>query len=99
LVNEDSTDAVRGVATNAYMCHFKDFEVAPANWDGHAYAALDGTRFIGSAIGEGGVDLGSCVEALRAVGFDGWVNIEYESTEDPASGVPRSVMNARRFVR
>lgn len=99
LVNEDSTDAVRGVAKYAYMCHFKDFEVAPPNWDGHAYAALDGTKFIGSAIGEGGVDLGSCVDALRDVGFDGWVNIEYESTEDPASGVPRSVLNARRFVR
>jgi len=99
LVNEDSADAVRGVAKYAHMCHFKDFEIAPADWDGHAYAALDGTKFIGSAIGEGGVDLAACVEALRDASFDGWVNIEYESSEDPASGVPRSVMNARRFVR
>ena len=98
LVNEDSTDAVRGVAKYAYMCHFKDFEVAPGNWDGRAYAAIDGTRFIGSAIGEGGVDLASCIDALRAVGFGGWVNIEYESEEDPEFGVPRSVMNARRVV-
>lgn len=98
LVNEDSTDAVRGVAKFAYMCHFKDFEVAPPNWDGRAYEALDGTKFIGSAIGEGGVDLAACIEALRAVGFDGWVNIEYESEEDPNSGVPRSVLNAKRVV-
>jgi sugar phosphate isomerase/epimerase len=98
LVNEDSTDAVRGVAKYAYMCHFKDFEIAPANWDGRAYEALDGTKFIGSTIGEGGVDLAACIEALRAVGFDGWVNIEYESEEDPTSGVPRSVINAKRVV-
>jgi sugar phosphate isomerase/epimerase len=99
LVNEDSTDAVRGVAKYAHMCHFKDFEIAPANWDGRAYEALDGTKFIGSTIGEGGVDLAACIEALRAVGFDGWVNIEYESEEDPNSGVPRSVINAKRVVR
>jgi sugar phosphate isomerase/epimerase len=98
LVNEDSTDAVRGVAKYAYMCHFKDFEIAPANWDGRAYEALDGTKFIGSTIGEGGVDLAACIEALHAVGFDGWVNIEYESEEDPNSGVPRSVINAKRVV-
>lgn len=98
LVNEDSTDAVRGVAKYAHMCHFKDFEIAPANWDGRAYEALDGTKFIGSTIGEGGVDLAACIEALRAVGFDGWVNIEYESEEDPNSGVPRSVINAKRVV-
>jgi sugar phosphate isomerase/epimerase len=99
LVNEDSTDAVRGVAKYAYMCHFKDFEVAPANWKGSAYSALDGTKFIGSAIGEGGVDLAACIQALDDAGFDGWVNIEYESEEDPNSGVPRSVMNARRVVQ
>lgn len=98
LVNEDSTDAVRGVAKYAHMCHFKDFEIAPASWDGRAYEALDGTKFIGSTIGEGGVDLAACIEALRAVGFDGWVNIEYESEEDPNSGVPRSVINAKRVV-
>jgi sugar phosphate isomerase/epimerase len=98
LVNQDSTDAVRGVAQYAYMCHFKDFEVAPPNWTGRSYEALDGTKFIGSAIGEGGVDLASCIDALMAVSFDGWVNIEYESEEDPETGVPRSVMNARRVV-
>jgi sugar phosphate isomerase/epimerase len=98
LVNEDSTDAVRGVAKYAHMCHFKDFEIAPASWEGRAYEALDGTKFIGSTIGEGGVDLAACIEALRAVGFDGWVNIEYESEEDPNSGVPRSVINAKRVV-
>jgi sugar phosphate isomerase/epimerase len=98
LVNEDPVDAVRGVAKYAYMCHFKDFEVAPGNWKGPSYSALDGTQFIGSAIGEGGVDLEGCVDALRQVSFDGWVNIEYESDEDPTYGVPRSVARARAVV-
>jgi hypothetical protein len=41
------------------MCHFKDFELAPQDWQGPKYAALDGTEFIGSAIGEVSVDLGA----------------------------------------
>lgn len=98
LVNEEPVDAVRGVAKYAYMCHFKDFEPAPADWKGHAFAALDGTKFIGSAIGEGSVDLASCVQELERAGFDGWLNIEYESEEDPEYGVPRSVSNARKAM-
>ncbi len=98
LVNEDSADGIRGVAKYAYMCHFKDFEMAPPDWTGPSYEAVDGTRFIGSAIGEGAVDLGVCVSELRNYGFDGWLNIEYESDEDPTSGVPRSVGHARQYV-
>ncbi|MGI8924814.1 MAG: sugar phosphate isomerase/epimerase family protein [Fimbriimonadales bacterium] len=98
LVNEDSVDGVRGVAKYAHMCHFKDFELAPSDWAGPCYEALDGTRFIGSAIGEGSVDLDACVFELRNYGFDGWLNIEYESDEDPAFGVPRSVAHARKYV-
>jgi sugar phosphate isomerase/epimerase len=98
LVNEDSVDAVRGVAKYAHMCHFKDFEIAPHDWNGHSYTALDGTKFIGSAIGEGSVDLKGCVDALKAHGFDGWLNIEYESEEDPEYGIPRSVANARKSM-
>jgi sugar phosphate isomerase/epimerase len=99
LVNEDSVDGIRGVAKYAYMCHFKDFELAPQDWQGPKYAALDGTEFIGSAIGEGSVDLGACISELRNQGFDGWLNVEYESEEDPEYGVPRSLANARKFLR
>lgn len=98
LVHQDSVEAVRDVAPYAYMMHFKDFKALPDDYQGHYYESTLHKRFGGTAIGEGDVDLGGCVSALQAVGFQGFLNIEYEAEEDPFTGVERSVINARRFV-
>lgn len=94
LVGENGEDGVRGVADLAYMVHFKDF--APS--EGGVYESLDGTRFSGTVIGEGVVDLGSCVATLAEVGFTGWLNLEYEGEGDPIEEVMQSMANAKRFV-
>lgn len=98
LVNEPPVDGVKGVAHLAYMCHFKDFARASQGFRGPTFSALNGELFIGTAIGEGDVPLEQCTKALREAGFDGWLNIEYESEEDPRTGVPRSVQNARKCL-
>jgi sugar phosphate isomerase/epimerase len=98
LVSQPSHEAIREVAPYAYMVHFKDFAPAPERHDGHAYAALDGSRFVGTAVGDGGVDLQQCIEELRSAGFDGWLSVEYEGDEDPFTAVPRSIENARRYL-
>ncbi|MBV6459125.1 MAG: hypothetical protein HONBIEJF_02268 [Fimbriimonadaceae bacterium] len=97
LVNQPSHEAIRQVADLAYMVHFKDFAKASEGHDGFAYAALDGGKYCGTAIGEGEVDLAECLRSLKQVGFNGWLNTEYESEEDPFTGVPRSIENARKF--
>lgn len=98
LVHQNSTEAVKDVAPYAYMVHFKDFQALPDDFPGFAYNSIQGKKFGGTAIGEGDVDLMACVAGLKVAGFDGYLNIEYESEEDPFAGVPRSVANARRFV-
>ena len=98
LVNQPSHEAVAQVAELANMVHFKDFKKAPAGHEGFAYEALDGTKFVGTAVGEGEVDLQKCVAALRAGGFDGWLSVEYEGEEDALNAVPRSIANARKFL-
>jgi sugar phosphate isomerase/epimerase len=98
IVHENSVEAVRGVAKYTYMVHFKDFKAAPDGFTGPSFATSQGAKLCGTAIGEGDVDLAGCVSELRAVAFDGFLNIEYEAAEDPFSGVPRSVANARRYV-
>lgn len=98
LVGQKSHEAIKEVAQYANMAHFKDFKPAPGNHEGFAYSALDGTKFVGTAVGEGEVDLAACVAALAAAGFDGWLNVEYEAEEDPFTGVARSIHNARRFL-
>ncbi len=94
LVNQPSHEAIRQVADYANMVHFKDFRPEP---DGR-YQALDGTRFEGTVVGEGTVDLASCLGALKEAGFDGWLSVEYEGEEDPLTAVPRSITNARHFL-
>jgi sugar phosphate isomerase/epimerase len=94
LVNQPGHEGVAEVAANAYMCHFKDFE---PNEEGH-YTTIDGKKVAGTVIGEGTVDLAASLQALKQVGFTGWVNLEYEATIDPMIGVPQSYQNAKTFI-
>jgi sugar phosphate isomerase/epimerase len=98
LVNEPSHEAIQEVANLAYMVHFKDFRLAKPEESEHLYKALDGTSFVGTAIGEGDVDLTSCVARLREAEFDDWLSIEYEGVEDSFTAVQRSVTNARTYI-
>ncbi len=98
LVNQPSHKAIQQVAHLANMVHFKDFKLAPANHEGWAYTALDGTKYLGTAVGEGTVQLGDCIQALKDAGFDGWLSVEYEGEEDPFTAVPRCIENARRYL-
>lgn len=98
LVGQASHEAIKQVAEYANMVHFKDFTPAPADHEGFAYESLAGDKFVGTAIGEGSVDLAACVGALRHAGFTGWLNVEYEAEEDPFTGVARSMVNARKYL-
>lgn len=97
LVNQPSHEAIKQVARYANMVHFKDFRRA-ADGEDAVYGALDGAKFVGTAVGEGDVDLAACVAELKSAGFDGWLSVEYEGAEDPLTAVPRSIANARKFL-
>ncbi len=98
LVHEAPHDALHALATRANMAHFKDFKEVPETHEGFAYTSLDGLKYIGTAIGEGDVALQACVNELKAVNFNGWLNIEYEGTEDPMTALPRSVAYTRGLL-
>jgi sugar phosphate isomerase/epimerase len=98
IVNQPSHEAIREVAKYAYMVHFKDFAPEPAGHNGFAYSTIDGRRLVGTAVGEGTVDLGACIGALKDSGFDGWLSVEYEGEEDPLTAVRRSIENARKYL-
>lgn len=98
LVGQNSAEAVAELATVAKMVHFKDFKREPADHEGFAYEALDGTRFVGTALGEGEVDLAACIQHLKDADYEGWLSLEYEGEEDSLTAVPRSLTHARRFL-
>ncbi len=98
IVHQPSHEAIREVAQFAYMVHFKDFSPEPEGYHGFAYTTLQGEKVIGKAVGEGSVDLAKCIRALKEVGFNGWLSVEYEGDEDPLTAVRRSIENARKFL-
>ncbi|HVT11922.1 MAG TPA: sugar phosphate isomerase/epimerase family protein [Fimbriimonadaceae bacterium] len=98
IVNQPSHEAIREVARYANMVHFKDFAPAPEGWEGFSYKTITGDPLVGTAVGEGVVKLGDCIQALKDAGFDGWLSVEYEGEEDPLTAVPRSIENARKFL-
>ncbi len=98
LVMQDSVEAIHDLADLIAMVHFKDFKPAPADWEGFAYAALDGTKFVGTALGIGAVDLAGAVQVLKDSGFNGWINLEYEGDESPMTAIPRSMEFARKLL-
>jgi len=97
LVGQPSHEALKEIAEYASMVHFKDFRHAKPTEKG-GYTALDGTRFVGTAVGEGEVDLAACIHILRDHGFYGYLSVEYEGEEDPFTAVPRSIENARKLL-
>ena len=98
LVHEAPHEAIQALATRAVMVHFKDFHEVPSSFEGFAYTSTDGLKFTGTAIGEGDVALEVCVNELNQAGFDGWLNIEYEGSEDPLVALPRSVAYTRGLL-
>jgi len=68
----------------AYV-HFKDYHKVMDS------GALWGWQTRPATVGQGDVDLYACLVALKAAGYDGFIALEYEGTDDEGIGVPQSV--------
>ena len=97
VVDANAPESVASLADLASMVHFKDM-VRTGEGEDPAFKSLGGVGLKGCAIGEGDVELGACVKALKAHGFDGPVSIEYEGSEDPRTAVPRSIAATRALI-
>ena len=98
LVNQDPVAAVRELAPWAAYVHLKDFrKVRDGEQVQESYAGRDGSRYVGTVIGAGEVDLRGVLGALRETGYDGWLSIEYEGTGDAKEELAESV-NATRLL-
>jgi len=72
-------------APYAAYVHMKDFKKVPDEtkpWGWGIDACI---------VGQGAVDHKKCLENLQASGFNGYVALEYEGSEDESIGVPASV--------
>lgn len=88
LVCNDPVEAVSLLIDDIAHVHFKDFKKVESG----GYEAQDGTHYIGTAIGDGQVDLKKIVALLREKGYDGFLSIEYEGSDaDNLEAVTHSI--------
>ncbi len=79
--DEDNVTAVSRVAPYAIHAHAKDMHKSPVPREG--YGQTRGCNYFkGAVLGRGDVDVKRCVEILRKAGYDGYLSIEFEGSED-----------------
>ena len=98
-VGQDPVAAARELADLTVLVHLKDIRHAGDNEPSHVFADPTGQLLTGSVIGDGLVDISGVISVLREAGYDGWLSLEFEGSEDPISvGVPRSLAAARLLL-
>jgi len=71
--------------------HFKDWDIVRVPTEGYR-EMLDGKFYRPALIGEGNVDQAACLHAMKAAGYSGCINIEYENNKyDPYEATRRAV--------
>ena len=78
---EDAAVSFTRCAEHVVHCHFKDWSRVA---DGKGMQGLDGRWYASDLIGEGVLDHRSVLQAMKAAGYKGYINIEYEGDKYPA---------------
>lgn len=97
-VDENPTLAVSRVAPYAIHAHAKDMIIRPEEIGECKHITRGGNYFGGAVIGEGDIPVKKCLKILKAAGYDGFLTIEYEGTEDCISGISRGLANLRKIL-
>ncbi len=84
-VDEDSVQSVSRLANLASHVHVKDFVKKPfeiGQKEDDCYVTRGKNRLYGTTPGDGDVNSVQCIEILKQTGYDGYIDIEYEGSED-----------------
>ncbi len=100
--DEDPAVAVGRNAKYAFYVHAKDFVVKSGNETnpGEGFFSSRGGNYLkGTIIGHGNVPVVSCLRALKRVGYDGYIAVEFEGMEDCLKGIRIGFDNLKRYVQ
>lgn len=96
-VDEDNVTAVSRVAPYAIHAHAKDMYKRDACFEGCGQTR--GCRYFkGAVLGEGDVDVKRCIEILKRAGYDGYISIEFEGSEDCIYGISRGLEYLKKII-
>ena len=91
FTGEDPIESLKRCAADIAHVHLKDWLRSETALGGYRQMR-DGFYYKPALIGEGVVDSRATVKALEEVGYDGFVNIEYEGDDVPAHEGVRRVL-------
>lgn len=100
--DENPADAFGIVAPFAFYVHAKDFHIKPAEGTDPGegfFRSRSGNYLRGSIIGHGNVPIKSCLYALKRVGYDGMIAIEFEGMEDNITAMRIGLDNLKKYLR
>lgn len=100
-VDEDSVSAVSRLANLAFMAHVKDFKKIPfAKCDGieGGFVTRGCNQLKGCVAGQGDIPVAQCLAILKKAGFDGYVDLEYEGSDDCMEGIAEGLSFLRTIL-
>ncbi len=99
--DEDPGVAVGRTMPYAFHVHAKDFHLKSGrlpNPGRHWWPSRGGTYICGTIIGYGDVPVVQCLKAMRRMGYNDVLSIEFEGVEDVLMGIEVGLENLRRYV-
>lgn len=97
-VDEEPAKAVSRVAPYAIHVHLKDMLVRSQPVGACTNPTRGGNYFCGTVVGEGDIPVKQCLHILKAAGYDGFISLEYEGTEDCIAGIARGLANVKKIL-
>ena len=92
---EDPVESFKQCREFVVHTHFKDWYIQSTPTEG-CRQMLDGSYYRPALIGEGNVNTVGCWKAMKASGYNGYINIEYEGNEIKADA---AIAGAAAFLR
>ena len=98
--DEDPTLSVSRLAPYAFHVHAKDFLYKSAmeqNPGAEWFRTRAGNYLRGTVVGHGDAKIYQSIGILKRTGYDGWLSLEFEGSEDNLKGIRLGLENLKRF--
>ena len=96
--DEDSVIAVSRLAPYAFHVHAKDFRKVKFGEESDGLVTRGCNFLHGCVIGEGDIPTKQCIAILKKAGYDGFVSIEYEGSEDCIEALAKGLANLKSYI-
>ncbi len=95
--DEDPVAFLHAIQSRIAHVHAKDWEPLPPDAD-YGLTARSGKKYVGTVVGQGVLDYPAIIHALKAIGYKGFVSLEYEGRGNPVAAVREGMAYLRELI-